>query len=518
MILTTLQGTNVKGASFSHEGLAPLSLFCGPNAAGKSSRLDATLIGLVGYHPKLGKRPSDTFLLSSGKEMTVNLVFDTGDYISRNWTKNGERFSLKSDPDDLPVDVSPVLIDPNSFFELSAREQTMQVFQMSPAQDLNVKAVLKVVSEIPQQTPAKSVCENALKSVQASFPDVSGVSAQDWLVSSVEALKQRKNDLSGQSRRLAQGAQTIMETREQDVPNLDTVEAKLKEARTVLERMVQSSANDRATDSVLKEIEAHQMAIAAAKNELVSIETEKESTLSQRICPACGAKKTKKKLQVVIAALDVRIHKANEQISVHRQKLDMAKEKIGDRVPEKGTERLIEQQRLSVSELESLQRRAIAAKSSLVTIQRAAAEREKVDTELAYVKTALAIVESALEQAVAKSFDRVLEIANSIYLSANAKRTPLAYHGEIGMMRDNWISFKTFCGHERLIAYSSIALALASESKFKIVLMDELAVCDCETINELMSNVTNCLKSGMLHQFIGASLNKQVIEGKVIHV
>lgn len=85
--------TNVKGLT-AKLTLAPLTVItASDNHARKTAVVDGIKAGLLGYHPALGKRPAETFRLSSGESMTVTLCFDTGAHLTRSW-KAGKRGAI----------------------------------------------------------------------------------------------------------------------------------------------------------------------------------------------------------------------------------------------------------------------------------------------------------------------------------------------------------------------------------------------------------------------------------------
>src|ERR1051325_3163219 len=69
-LLTYISATGLKGRTFEYQ-LGKVDLFVGPSFSGKTAVLDAIKIGLLGYHPKLGRRSAATFSLASGEFMSI---------------------------------------------------------------------------------------------------------------------------------------------------------------------------------------------------------------------------------------------------------------------------------------------------------------------------------------------------------------------------------------------------------------------------------------------------------------
>ncbi len=130
MRITTLRTAGVKSAQTSTHSLAPVTVITGDNFAGKTARLDALRLGLIGYLPELGKRPGDTFTLAANGEMSVGLTFDDGSVISRGWRR--ERGSVKA-TSNCAMEIPTVLVDPNEYFELGDKDRVRYVFKLAAA-------------------------------------------------------------------------------------------------------------------------------------------------------------------------------------------------------------------------------------------------------------------------------------------------------------------------------------------------------------------------------------------------
>lgn len=78
---------NFKGIS-TEQALTGMDIFVGPTGVGKTTRLDALTVGMLGCLPSLGKRPMDTVELASDKTMSVSLSTTTGFSLSRLFDTN----------------------------------------------------------------------------------------------------------------------------------------------------------------------------------------------------------------------------------------------------------------------------------------------------------------------------------------------------------------------------------------------------------------------------------------------
>lgn len=120
---------NFKALDFTHE-LKPVTMFAGPNESGKTARLDAVLVALLGYHPAVGKQPSATiaFAGESRPEMTVHLEFDTGAFITRTFKRKADGDVSRTTKGEIPV-IPPVLFDASDYLEDTAAGRIKTVFE-----------------------------------------------------------------------------------------------------------------------------------------------------------------------------------------------------------------------------------------------------------------------------------------------------------------------------------------------------------------------------------------------------
>lgn len=111
-----------------------MTVIIGENWAGKTARADAIRLLLVGYLPELGKTAAATWGLSSGREMRVEGIFDTGETIMRKWWISGD--TVKSGfivPPSLEQYAGiSVMLNADDYFKKSDRERINYVFANIP--------------------------------------------------------------------------------------------------------------------------------------------------------------------------------------------------------------------------------------------------------------------------------------------------------------------------------------------------------------------------------------------------
>jgi hypothetical protein len=130
MKLKSVSAVNIKHETFTID-LTDMTFVVGANFRGKSARLEAITLVLLGYVPALGKTNQATFGLCSGKELIVEGEFDTGERIKRRWWLKGD--SVKSESilppgfDDAKQLVA-VMMDVDAYLGLGPTERTDFIF------------------------------------------------------------------------------------------------------------------------------------------------------------------------------------------------------------------------------------------------------------------------------------------------------------------------------------------------------------------------------------------------------
>lgn len=113
--LTRIQALNIQGRAIDHQ-LAPMTAVVGRNTGGKTALTKAIIIGLLGYLPTLGKKPSATIqvMTPGAKLLDVQIEFSDGSRLNR-------RFDVKRSVsqsvvgDDFAELLNPVQIDFGQF-------------------------------------------------------------------------------------------------------------------------------------------------------------------------------------------------------------------------------------------------------------------------------------------------------------------------------------------------------------------------------------------------------------------
>ena len=134
MRIAKVSATNFKGAGFSHT-LAPVTMFHGPPFAGKSSRLEAVTLALLGHLPGVAKAPKDVYerLAGNGLPLAVAVELDDGTVVGREFAER--RGSIKHMATGPELDFPVVALDPSEFLDLSPRERVKYLFARAKLPD-----------------------------------------------------------------------------------------------------------------------------------------------------------------------------------------------------------------------------------------------------------------------------------------------------------------------------------------------------------------------------------------------
>jgi len=211
--IKNISGKNVKGRTFDHQ-LGPVTVFVGPNTAGKTAIADAIRVGLTGQHGKLGKRDV-TLLAGAANLMHIRVGFANGNESVHDWNHKSGSWSYKGKLA-VGLPVPNVLLDASSYFALTADERIKFVFRLIPSDKVAVTVddVLAALNRLPAETPrvveARRELEKAIEKEFGPQP------LADALDKSVALCKKAKADADAVAKQMTSSilAQTQMQATE----------------------------------------------------------------------------------------------------------------------------------------------------------------------------------------------------------------------------------------------------------------------------------------------------------------
>lgn len=248
MKLKTITADNVKGRNIKCT-FGPVNLFVGPSFSGKTAVLDAIKLGLLGYHPKLGKRSAATFSLAGdGAVMAVEIELELLPdrmlkKLRHEWRPDRSGSVSYLGPDPMPL-VPAVLMDTKEYFSLSKPDRLKYIFERTKVVDAVTAAALAADLKTacagnltPSEAGEKAIIEavDLLNELDSARKD-EDVTVQVWLETLLDQFKSTAKDAADAVKRMQGLVQGSVELKAKAgaADRLVNVDAQLTEARKKL--------------------------------------------------------------------------------------------------------------------------------------------------------------------------------------------------------------------------------------------------------------------------------------------
>jgi hypothetical protein len=235
---------NFKGLNFEHN-LKLVNMFTGPNESGKTARLRAAVVALLGHDPEIGKQPSATIGFASDRrmDMTVHMEFDNALFITRTFKRNSKGEVNRSNSGEIP-EVPAVIFDAGDYLEATAQERIKTVFNRIDISQIAIKdedliAKLSKLEAIPAAESVKAVNE-MIDLVRKSISRRTALKAtiQAWLEELVKTLQ----DSAKQQKSLQDNASSQMQTLRPPGKSPVSVADKIKEVQEKIDALNKQAA------------------------------------------------------------------------------------------------------------------------------------------------------------------------------------------------------------------------------------------------------------------------------------
>jgi exonuclease SbcC len=248
-MITAVEFKNFKGQT-GVQALTGLDIFTGRNGVGKTTRNQALGLGLLGYVPKNGKTPAETFKLATGDEMSIGLRTEnfrfTRSFIKEEKTnrKTGETTTKikeniavspgKGEANDTARNARiteemgnfPVMLDFNEFLSLSDAKRRDFIYSLSPiaSESWDKKRIHRYLGdnllrkEIEDNNPEQyKVMSDLILEAMDEYPDGYGVqeglqSMLDWVGKEKSIWSSKQKDAQGAVRQLSEMKNELQET------------------------------------------------------------------------------------------------------------------------------------------------------------------------------------------------------------------------------------------------------------------------------------------------------------------
>lgn len=321
MKLTRISAIGLKSSAF-QTPLEPVTMLTGPNYTGKTSRLDAIRLALIGYLPEIGLR--GTSELANGPQIIVTAEMDTGAANTRSWTKNGRGWKTS---EQTQFTVPPVLMDSSVYFDLGPKDAMRYVFSLAQLDEQEL--VNRILSDIKairleNHTPdAEKHIRELASEIDASDTarHDSGTPIQEWIASTVENLRGKLRTTKDSIDRMTGMARTLIQFGD-DIPARD-LSADIALATTCLEDAVKTKTNLQADISKRKSFEHVTQGLDDAQKELEAAR-QKLAGLKEPTTKAPSPEEVNAKVTEVASKLAAEASKLEtvvNLISAHNQEL-----------------------------------------------------------------------------------------------------------------------------------------------------------------------------------------------------
>lgn len=196
MKITKCTAYNVKGQTFEF-ALGAFTIIIGDHRQGKTARLDALRLGLIGFVPTIGKTNAETYRALGG-EGTMYVILDTDcGKAERAWSRAGDSIKLKESINPMIPQTPLILLDSRSFFAMTPAAKTKWAFEhakfdAAAFSPLALLARVKVLKADPHTVEH----EVELATIVEDLADAAGImkeaeiTLQEWLTA--EALAQEE--------------------------------------------------------------------------------------------------------------------------------------------------------------------------------------------------------------------------------------------------------------------------------------------------------------------------------------
>lgn len=214
MQIKELTVTNLKGLNITDEKLGAETLICGPNFTGKTARMQAIQLGLLGYIPGRPRTNPGIYSLASGKSMYVALSAGDGWARQIRIEKSGksvERFHSGATFDDEAMPPLIAMLDAEKFLAASGPGKLDMVWTLA---------------NVETKESIESVCAKLPDKIHDALgeEDNAPTPIQEWIGWALEKVKDYFKASKQVADRMAKTQQGIVALEKEDAPVLNSAE------------------------------------------------------------------------------------------------------------------------------------------------------------------------------------------------------------------------------------------------------------------------------------------------------
>lgn len=361
-MITEITFENMKGQSGS-QTLAGKNILVGRNGAGKTTRMQALGLAMLGHIPGQGKVAAETFKFATGDQMTAGLKTDSFEF-SRSFVKEekidsktgekstsikevvsvspgkGERTATaKKDRIQQEVGNFPVALDFNEFLKLSDSKRRDFIYSLSPIKSntwnreklSEYLETRMLTAELRSNNEelfdiTKELIDRALLQFQDAADIHDGLlSMIDWATSELSFWKRKESDSQGAVRQMSDMKNQLLETDRDIAATKKELEELQANLISVEKKISADTEKKRNIDKRLLRIEEVKKEIQLVSETAVETDT---LSLDQEIAALTASTPLAVDVESLLNPLNEEIGKLSGLADAQRQKLNGYKEQI----------------------------------------------------------------------------------------------------------------------------------------------------------------------------------------------
>lgn len=515
---------NFKGISRRHE-LDPVTVIVGGNSTGKTAVVSAIRLGLTGQLPVLGKAPRSLYRLAGDPEkpgkMSITLETLPAGAISHTWERNAK--GTVSYTGGLPEHLRwpDSMLDFRTFLALPGADQAREMFARCKTDatphdylDKELDGVTAANLEVGRKTVAE-VRKELGRSADSDLP------LGRWIEGAEAWIKQQVSDATTKEKQAGAALKAHQGAR----PERVTVDAaKMTEVSNALtEAQAGIAAGVNAWRKYERDLAAYNAAVTRRTEDKAqeerrasiaeqSLRDEIEQFTGQTECPTCGAEADgwQKK---AIAALEKRIENVRKHSADTLSEIENRELPAKPRKPDETGKALLERIQQLQGEFQVHQKAVTAQRRYADWRERSdslEAEASAATGRLEVMKEAQKRLRDWRDKLINAGVVGILAVANKF--TAGLLDAPLEWNAELGEFGrrkpgKGWVALDAFSGFEEQLAFAALSVAVASETKIKLVIMDELGRMTQENKDAVLARMIRLIQEGVINQFIGVDVS-----------
>lgn len=206
-----------KGRDFSLDFKKPVTVIVGSNSKGKSARIEALYLALLGYVPdekplKAGRALFDTY--SSGQRMEVSVSGQIP--VRRSWKLNKSTVKYDGPKED---QIPPTVVDPSAYLSLSGPERTRHLFMEfvdADAQDVLNQVAAELKANVTGGPDVERLARETAGSIK---PPAQGQAINEWMEKLVDDAREQRKVADANYKRLQEAVRANAQLSDSERPD-----------------------------------------------------------------------------------------------------------------------------------------------------------------------------------------------------------------------------------------------------------------------------------------------------------